>query len=122
MFIFFDYFPFIFYFILHSLLPHSGITLAAVPGTSNHEGGAAIDTSYYSYWEATLANYGWVHSYPSSDPVHFDYASVKDLAQQNLIAFQRLWNRYNPSQQIAEDGIYGTATANAFYNTPCDGW
>ena len=37
-----------------------GIGLAAVPGTSNHEGGRAVDTSYYSYWLNTLASYGWV--------------------------------------------------------------
>ena len=99
-----------------------GIGLAAVPGTSNHEGGRAIDTSYYDYWLSTLQSYGWVHSYPDSDPVHFDYTASKDIAQQMLIAFQRLWNRNNPSNTIAEDGIYGTNTANALYNSPCDGW
>lgn len=35
--------------------------------------------------------YGWTHSYPSSDPVHFDYYKAADIAQQNLIAFQQLW-------------------------------
>lgn len=49
-----------------------------------------------------------------------DYAS-SDLAQQNLIAFQKLWNAHN-SDQLAEDGIYGTNTANALYYSPCDGW
>jgi hypothetical protein len=49
-----------------------GIGLAASPGSSNHEGGRAVDTSYYSYWLSTLEAHGWVHSYPSSDPVHFD--------------------------------------------------
>ena len=96
--------------------------MAAVPGTSNHEGGAAIDTSYYSYWESTLEKYGWTHTYPSSDPVHFDYSNVKDLAKENLVAFQKLWNKNNPNSPIAEDGIYGKDTESAFYNTPCDGW
>lgn len=36
-----------------------GIQLAAKPGTSNHEGGAAIDTSYYQYWMSTLQANGW---------------------------------------------------------------
>ena len=99
-----------------------GIGLAAVPGTSNHEGGRAIDTSYYSYWLSALANYGWVHSYPDSDPVHFDYLAAADIRSQNLQAFQRLWNRNNPSATISEDGIYGPATENALYNSPCDGW
>eukprot|EP01091_Cochliopodium_minus_P011555 TRINITY_DN3307_c0_g1_i1.p1 TRINITY_DN3307_c0_g1~~TRINITY_DN3307_c0_g1_i1.p1 ORF type:complete len:212 (+),score=53.00 TRINITY_DN3307_c0_g1_i1:1-636(+) len=98
------------------------ITLAAKPGTSNHEGGRAIDTSNYNYWLSSLQAQGWVHSYPTSDPVHFDYPKVTDLAKQNLIAFQRLWNSHNPTKKISEDGIYGPATADAFYNTPCTGW
>lgn len=99
-----------------------GIGLAAKPGTSNHEGGRAIDTSYYSYWLSTLESFGWVHSYPSSDPVHFDYTASADIAQQNLLAFQRLYNRYNPLNTISEDGLYGPATETALYNAPCDGW
>lgn len=99
-----------------------GISLAATPGNSNHEGGRAIDTSYYSYWNSILSKYGWVHSYPSSDPVHFDYTSASDLASQNLKAFQRLWNRHNPNSKIAEDGIYGSQTENALYHAPCNGW
>eukprot|EP01040_Poterioochromonas_malhamensis_P016180 gene16180-18299_t len=87
-----------------------GISLAAAPGSSNHEGGRAIDTSYYSYWGGTLGAYGWSHSYPSSDPVHFDYTGASDLASKNLLAFQRLWNRHNPNSKISEDGIYGPQT------------
>jgi hypothetical protein len=98
------------------------ISLAAVPGTSNHEGGRAIDTSYYSYWLTTLQNYGWTHSNPTNDPVHFDYYGATDLAKQNLLAFQKLWNINNPNSKISEDGIYGTQTANALYNSPCNGW
>jgi len=72
-----------------------GISLAAKPGTSNHEGGLAIDTSYYSYWKPTLEKYGWKWL-GSSDVVHFDYvAGGTDLKKQNLKAFQRLWNRHN---------------------------
>lgn len=99
-----------------------GITLAAQPGSSNHEGGRAIDTSNYNYWTSTLSKYGWVHSYPSSDPVHFDYTAAPDYASKNLLAFQRLWNRYNPGSKISEDGIYGPETENALYHTPCNGW
>ena len=99
-----------------------GIGLVATPGTSNHEGGRAIDTSNYSYWLTTLTNYGFTHSYPSSDPVHFDYLGSADLAQQNLIAFQKLYNINNPLNKIAEDGIYGPSTATALYNAPCNGY
>ena len=71
------------------------IGLAAKPGSSNHEGGRAFDTSYYDYWKATLQNNGWTHSYPSNDPFHFDYLSVSDIRSANLKAFQRLYNRYS---------------------------
>jgi len=99
-----------------------GITLAAAPGSSNHEGGRAIDTSYYAHWQPILARYGWVHTYPTTDPVHFDFTSAPNLDSQNLRAFQRLWNRHNPSVPIAEDGVYGPATEKALYNSPCGGW
>lgn len=97
------------------------IGLAAVPGTSNHEGGRAIDTSSYSYWLSTLQSYGWTHSYPDSDPVHFDYYGATDLAKQNLKAFQMIYNIHT-GKGIAEDGIYGTNTANALAASPCNGW
>lgn len=74
-----------------------GISLAAKPGQSNHEGGRAIDTSNYNYWNAALSAHGWVHSYPSSDPVHFDYKGSPDISARNLLAFQRLWNRHSAS-------------------------
>lgn len=97
------------------------IQLAAKPGTSNHEGGLAIDTSHYDYWKSTLQSHGWKWL-GSKDIVHFDYVNGgSDLKKQNLKAFQRLWNRHN-SKKIAEDGIYGSDTANAFYNAPCNGW
>jgi len=54
--------------------------------------------------------------------VHFDYTAAKDLASQNLMAFQKLWNQNNPSKKIGEDGVYGPATAAAFYSSPCNGW
>jgi len=99
-----------------------GIGLAARPGTSNHEGGMAVDTGYYSNWLTTLESHGFAHNYPSNDPVHFDYSNAVDLATQNLIAFQKLWNKNNINAKIAADGVYGSATASAFYHSPCGGW
>ena len=64
-----------------------GIDLVATPGTSNHEGGRAIDTSDYSKWFTALTSHGWDHSYPSKDPVHFDFTGSSDLASENLKAF-----------------------------------
>jgi hypothetical protein len=72
-----------------------GIQIAAKPGTSNHEAGLAIDTSYYEYWRPALESHGW-QWHGSSDLVHFDYvAGGSDDRSAGLLAFQRLWNRYN---------------------------
>lgn len=101
-----------------------GIGLAAKPGTSNHEGGLAIDTSFYDYWRTALAAKSWVW-FGSGDPVHFTYTgagAVAGVSKQSLLAFQRLWNRNNPSDPIADDGIYGTETATRLYRSPCSGW
>jgi len=98
-----------------------GIQIAAVPGTSNHEGGRAIDTSDYTAWMSALQSHGWKW-YGDADRVHFDYLAATDLAKQNLIAFQTIWNDHNPNNKIAVDGMYGPATANALHNSPCNGW
>lgn len=91
------------------------------PGTSNHEGGRAIDTKYYTYWLPTLQSNGWTQSYPITDAVHFDYTAAPDIRRENLRAFQRLHNRHTGSS-IAEDGLWGPNTQTAMYNAPCNGW
>lgn len=60
--------------------------------------------------------------YGEHDVVHFDYLPAEDLAKQNLIAFQKLYNEHNPNRKIVEDGIYGPATAAAIASSPCNGW
>jgi hypothetical protein len=89
-----------------------GITLAAAPGASNHETGTAVDLSNYAAATAVMTAHGWTHSYPTTDPVHFDYTAggTIDLRADSVLAFQRLWNRYHPSDPIAEDGAYGPQT------------
>ena len=62
------------------------ISIAAKPGTSNHEGGRAIDTSSYNYWLSTLQSYGWAHDVPN-DPVHFDYTVCFPLSFSILNTF-----------------------------------
>ncbi len=100
-----------------------GITLAALPGQSNHESGSAIDTSDYNGWKPALEANGfqWLGA---SDVVHFTYvgAGIKDLRAENLKAFQQLYNKANPTAQIAADGVYGPATAAAFAKAPCAGF
>ena len=98
------------------------IGLAAVPGSSDHEAGRSIDTSYYSYWMSTLTSNGWTWSYGNSDPYHFDYFASPDISTQSLKAFQNLWNIHNPNDKITADGIYGPATASALSRAPCNGW
>lgn len=100
-----------------------GIALAAKPGTSNHEGGLAIDTSFYDFWRSALADQSWVW-FGSGDPVHFTYTgsgAVSGVPRESLRAFQRLWNRNNPDK-ITEDGLYGPNTENRLSRAPCSGW
>jgi N-acetylmuramoyl-L-alanine amidase len=60
---------------------------------------------------------------PDTDKVHFEHGSgARTYAEKNLLAFQRLWNKHNPTAKISEDGIYGPGTANAFNKSPCNGW
>ena len=95
----------------------------ATPGTSNHEGGIAIDVPDYTNWKSNLINGGWNYPLPTSDKVHFEFGTgARTYAQKNLMAFQRLYNRHNPNSKISEDGIYGPATAAAFNKSPCNGW
>ena len=65
-----------------------GITAAATPGTSNHEGGLAVDTSSYSYWQSHLEGNGW-RWYGPGDLPHFDFIAgggVTGVPQSSLRA------------------------------------
>jgi MYXO-CTERM domain-containing protein len=101
-----------------------GISLAAVPGNSNHETGTAVDLSNYGAAISDMQSNGWTHSYPSSDPVHFDYTAggTVDLRGESVLAFQKLWNLNNPNDKIAEDGSYGPMTASKVAQSPATGF
>lgn len=99
-----------------------GIGLAARPGNSNHESGLALDISDSASHRSALQNGGfrWLGS---SDPVHYDYtAAGVSLKGLSVKAFQRLWNRNNPSDTIAEDGDYGPATEARLAKAPIGGF
>lgn len=100
-----------------------GISLAAKPGLSNHETGMAIDIQEYSAWRTTLESNGfrWLGS---SDPWHFDYigAGAVDHRGLDVLAFQKLWNRNNPSDKIAEDGVWGPGTESRMRKSPANGF
>lgn len=98
-----------------------GIGLAAPPGGSNHQSGLAVDLSPYSGWRTPMANQGF-RWFGSGDPVHFDYQGGVDIRALSTLAFQRLWNRNNPGDRIAEDGAYGPATEARLARAPGEGF
>lgn len=99
-----------------------GVTLAASPGTSNHELGLAIDVAEPSLWRKALESQGfrWLGK---SDPVHFDYVG-RTSRRKNLdvLAFQRLWNRHHGDDLIAEDGQFGASTRERLHKAPASGF
>ncbi|MDX2090470.1 MAG: M15 family metallopeptidase [Kofleriaceae bacterium] len=102
-------------------LGRCGIPDAATPGRSNHESGRAVDVSNYSAWIARMGNEGWSHNIPG-DPVHFEHLSSPDIRGADVLAFQKLWNRNAPEDQIAEDGEYGPMTAARLKMAPAEGF
>lgn len=98
-----------------------GITAAATPGRSNHQSGRAIDLANYSSRISAMSAQGWAHDVPG-DPVHFDHLSSPDIRGMDVKAFQRLWNRNNPTDKIAEDGAYGPQTQARLNKSPATGF
>lgn len=102
-------------------LGRCGISAAARPGRSNHEGGRALDLANYSALISAMAAKGWSHNVPG-DPVHFEHLSSPDLRGRDVLAFQRLWNRNNATDPIAEDGLYGPQTEARLRSAPATGF
>ncbi len=100
-----------------------GIGLAARPGRSNHESGIAVDINDNAGWRSAMAgkSFRWLGA---SDPVHFDFIGGGTINMQGLsvLAFQRLWNRNNPNDKIAEDGAYGPMTEARLAKAPVGGF
>jgi len=102
-------------------LGRCGITAAAEPGRSNHESGRALDVSNYNTWISVFGSNGWAHDVPG-DPVHFDHTASPDIRGADILAFQRLWNRNAPDDQIGEDGVYGAMTEDRLKRAPAEGF
>lgn len=102
------------------LYTSGGCGLAARPGRSNHQSGRAVDVSNHSSLRSTLEAQGcrWLGA---RDPVHFDCPG-SDQRNDSVRAFQRLWNVNNPSDTIAEDGIYGNQTGSRLAMSPANGF
>jgi Synergist-CTERM protein sorting domain-containing protein len=98
-----------------------GITAAAAVGHSNHEGGRAVDLSNYSSRISAMAAHGWAHDV-AGDPVHFDHTASPDDRGQDTKAFQVLWNKNHPTDQIATDGAYGPQTEARLKQAPATGF
>lgn len=105
----------------------------ATPGGSYHQAGLAIDINDHLGWKPHLERYGWTW-FGNGDKPHFTYVgndrvqSVTingrniDIRNTATLAFQRLWNRNNPSEQIDEDGTYGPTTESKLKASPANGF
>lgn len=100
-----------------------GISLAASPGTSNHERGLAIDINDSAGWRDELQAHSWTWI-GSSDPVHYDYTGggTVNIQGSSVRAFQRLWNLNRPDDEIDVDGIYGPQTEARLAQSPVAGF
>ncbi len=102
-----------------------GRTRVATPGTSNHEGGLALDVADPDGWKPYLESYGWKKLVSTTDLVHFDFwggGTVNGIGKIGVQAFQRLWNKHNPTDPIAEDGSFGPQTGLRLDNSPAEGF
>lgn len=100
-----------------------GISIAALPGLSNHQSGLALDVEDAAGWEPFLERHGWRRLMPQ-DPVHFDYlgSGTRDIRSTAVRAFQQLWNLNNPNQPLTVDGTYGPQTQRALNESPIEGF
>jgi hypothetical protein len=100
-----------------------GISLAATPGTSNHEGALAVDLDDAQAWRPAMTDAGF-HWLGASDPVHFDYVGPGsiELGGLSVTAFQHLWNVNHPEDPIGEDGDYGPETEKRVALAPVGGF
>lgn len=110
-----------------------GIGVAASPGQSNHQSGIALDIDNWDSAAMRSAlraeGFSWYCDYRNggrasgcNDAVHFDFFSGDDLRPLAVLAFQKLWNRNNPSDRIGEDGSWGPQTAARVSRSPLAGF
>ncbi|MEZ4437947.1 MAG: M15 family metallopeptidase [Polyangiaceae bacterium] len=95
---------------------------ASAPGSgSGHEEGIAIDVEQHEAWADALTAAGFAAGGGES-AVHFEYGAGADLGGAVVLAFQQLWNLNNPSDVIAEDGLYGPQTEGRLEMSPAEGF
>ena len=107
----------------HSKARKCSIAIAAIPPTSNHQSGLAIDIDDPFGWKPFLERHGWRHLGPS-DPPHFDFkgSGTRDIRNLAVLAFQRVWNEHNLNDRIADDGDFGIETQKRLNNSFVEGF
>lgn len=97
--------------------------VVARPGSSPHESGLALDIDDHQGWMDFLRAEGWSWQGPS-DPVHFTFTGGgrDDIDTICVQAFQKLWNRNHPEDQVKADGQYGPETAKRIGMSPASGF
>lgn len=107
----------------HAQRRRCGITIAARPGRSNHQSGLALDINDAQGWRPHLERHGW-HWLGHKDPPHFDYVrgGTRDIRSLAVLAFQKLWNKNNLNDPIAEDSIYGRQVEARLNKAPIEGF
>jgi hypothetical protein len=97
--------------------------VAAPAGLSNHQNGLAVDLNEHPYWEPLMRREGWENNLPN-DRVHFDYSGAEDigLGALSLLAFQALWNRNHPEDELALSAELDGATYDALSDAPIEGF
>lgn len=100
-----------------------GISLAAAPGASNHNGGIAIDVENATAWVDTLEAHEW-EWLGQQDRMHFNYVGVGsvDVRDLSVLAFQMLWNcNHGEYRWLVADGLLRPEVTQAMLESPVDG-
>lgn len=99
--------------------------LVAEPGKSDHQRGISLDVQEWSDVKDLMLKHGWEWTYGNlGDFEHFDWKrnEMPDIRPDTVKAFQILWNKVNPENQIKEDGIVGSQTLECINNSPAEGF
>ena len=100
-----------------------GVKLAARPSASPHERAIAIDIENHGAWINVLKKHNWIWR-GDPDPPHFNFHGPQnpDFGHEGIRAFQKLWNKHNPTDQIPENGNYGPMTEQRLEASPIEGF
>lgn len=98
-----------------------GMAAVANPGASNHESGLALDVQDPFSWRLAMQTRGWRHLGPF-DPPHYDFVGGTDLRTLGVWAFQALWTKHHPGDDIDDGGDWGPITRDRLERTPVDGF